>query len=232
MRKVSIIILTIATVLLSASCTRQEQEPASSKLTNLKDSASYAMGIIIAQQYIEDNSDTLMNLNQEFTVNAINDLLINDTSILSHEEAIDAINNYMRQVLDARYSNVKKAGEDFLMQNLEKTGIVPTRNGMQYEVIKEGNSNEHPSVSDNVVIKLIGTKIDGSVFINSNGQEFETSFRSMPSGLIDGIMLMTPGAKYRFYLPYTLAYGESGYQTVEPYSTVIFDVELIEIVKK
>ena len=228
MRKVSIIILVSAIVLLSASCERQNP-PASSKLTNLKDSASYAMGIILAQQYLDEQMDTLMN--RELTLNGITDLMQNDTSLLSHDEAVDAISAYSHQILDIKFNGIKKDGEEFLRRNLEKTGIIPTRSGLQYEVIEEGNSNEHPSVSDNVVIKLKGTKIDGSVFLSSNDKAFETNFRSMPSGLIDGILLMTPGAKYKFYLPYTLAYGESGYQTVEPYSTVIFDVELIEIVK-
>ena len=228
MRKVSAIVIISAIVLLSASCERQNP-PASSKLTNLKDSASYAMGIILAQQYLEEQMDTLMN--RDLTLNGITDLMQNDTSLLSHDEAVDAISAYSRQILDIKFSGIKKDGEEFLRKNLEKTGIIPTRNGLQYEVIEEGNSNEHPSVSDNVVIKLKGTKIDGSVFLSSNDKAFETNFRSMPSGLIDGILLMTPGAKYKFYLPYTLAYGESGYQTVEPYSTVIFDVELIEIVK-
>ena len=228
MRKVSAIVIISAIVLLSASCERQNP-PASSKLTNLKDSASYAMGIILAQQYLEEQMDTLMN--RDLTLNGITDLMQNDTSLLSHDEAVDAISAYSRQILDIKFSGIKKDGEEFLRKNLEKTGIIPTRNGLQYEVLEEGNSNEHPSVSDNVVIKLKGTKIDGSVFLSSNDKAFETNFRSMPSGLIDGILLMTPGAKYKFYLPYTLAYGESGYQTVEPYSTVIFDVELIEIVK-
>ena len=228
MRKVSAIVIISAIVLLSASCERQNP-PASSKLTNLKDSASYAMGIILAQQYLDEQMDTLMN--RDLTLIGITDLMKNDTSLLSHDEAVDAISAYSRQILDIKFSGIKKDGEEFLRKNLEKTGIIPTRNGLQYEVIEEGNSNEHPSVSDNVVIKLKGTKIDGSVFLSSNDKAFETNFRSMPSGLIDGILLMTPGAKYKFYLPYTLAYGESGYQTVEPYSTVIFDVELIEIVK-
>ena len=129
MRKVSAIVIISAIVLLSASCERQNP-PASSKLTNLKDSASYAMGIILAQQYLEEQMDTLMN--RDLTLNGITDLMKNDTSLLSHDEAVDAISAYSRQILDIKFSGIKKDGEEFLRKNLEKTGIIPTRNGLQY----------------------------------------------------------------------------------------------------
>ena len=229
MRKVSLIVLISAIVLLSASCERQNP-PASSKLTNLKDSASYAMGIILAQQYLDEQMDTLMN--RDLTLNGITDLMKNDTSLLSHDEAVDAISTYSRQILDIKYSVIRKDGEDFLQKNLSNTGIIQTTSGLQYKVIAEGNGIEHPSVSDNVTIKFEGRKIDGTLFGSTGDTPSENNLMSLPRGLAEGITLMTPGAKYKFFIPYYLAFGETGYQTVEPYSTVIFDVELIEIVKK
>ncbi|MBO4875175.1 MAG: FKBP-type peptidyl-prolyl cis-trans isomerase [Bacteroidales bacterium] len=229
MRKVSLIVLISAIVLLSASCERQNP-PASSKLTNLKDSASYAMGIILAQQYLDEQMDTLMN--RDLTLNGITDLMKNDTSLLSHDEAVDAISTYSRQILDIKYSGIRKDGEDFLQKNLSNTGIIQTTSGLQYKVIAEGNGIEHPSVSDNVTIKFEGRKIDGTLFGSTGDTPSENNLMSLPRGLAEGITLMTPGAKYKFFIPYYLAFGETGYQTVEPYSTVIFDVELIEIVKK
>ena len=229
MRKVSLIVLIIATVLLSASC-EQQNPPASSKLTNLKDSASYAMGIILAQQYLDEQMDTLMN--RDLTLNGITDLMKNDTSLLSHDEAVDAISTYSRQILDIKYSGIRKDGEEFLQKNLSNTGIIQTTSGLQYKVIAEGNGKEHPSVSDNVTIKFEGRKINGTLFGSTGDTPSENNLMSLPRGLAEGIILMTPGAKYKFFIPYYLAFGETGYQTVEPYSTVIFDVELIEIVKK
>ena len=108
MRKVFFTFIVAIIVLLSASCERQNP-PASSKLTNLKDSASYAMGIILAQQYLDEQMDTLMN--RDLTLNGITDLMKNDTSLLSHDEAVEAISAYSRQIIDLKYGNIKKEGE-------------------------------------------------------------------------------------------------------------------------
>jgi FKBP-type peptidyl-prolyl cis-trans isomerase FklB len=229
MRKVFFTFIVATIVLLSASCERQNP-PASSKLTNLKDSASYAMGIILAQQYLDEQMDTLMN--RDLTLNGITDLMKNDTSLLSHDEAVEAISTYSRQIIDLKYGNIKKEGEKFMQQNLTNTGIIQTTSGLQYKVIEEGDGSAHPSVSDNVVIKFEGRKIDGTVFGSTGDTPSENNLMSLPRGLAEGILLMTPKAKYKFFIPYYLAFGETGYQTVEPYSTVIFDVELLEIVKK
>ncbi len=229
MRKVFFTFIVAIIVLLSASCERQNP-PASSKLTNLKDSASYAMGIILAQQYLDEQMDTLMN--RDLTLNGITDLMKNDTSLLSHDEAVEAISTYSRQIIDLKYGNIKKEGEKFMQQNLTNTGIIQTTSGLQYKVIEEGDGSAHPSVSDNVVIKFEGRKIDGTVFGSTGDTPSENNLMSLPRGLAEGILLMTPKAKYKFFIPYYLAFGETGYQTVEPYSTVIFDVELLEIVKK
>ena len=230
MQKVIITIIIGAIVLVSASCQKQNTTTTSSELTNLKDSASYAMGIIIAQQYLNDNVDTIMN--RELTLKGINDLLKNDTSLLSFEEAKEAINVYIRQITDEKYENVKKAGKDFLSENLANTGVIQTISGLQYKVLKEGNGSEHPSITDNVIIKFEGRKIDGTTIGSTGDKALENSLMALPKGLAEGITQMTPGAKYQFYIPYELAFGENGYQSVEPYSTVIFDVELLEIVKK
>ena len=229
MRKVFFTLIVVATVLFSASCERQSQ-PATSQLTNLKDSASYAMGIMLAQQYLDEQMDTL--LNRELTLNGIIDVMKHDTALLTQEEAAEAMNIYSKQILDIKYSGIKKAGEDFMSENLSNTGIMQTTSGLQYKVLAEGDGSAHPSISDNVVIKFEGRKIDGTLFGTTGDTPSENNLMSLPRGLAEGILLMTPKAKYKFFIPYYLAFGETGYQTVEPYSTVIFDVELIEIVKK
>ncbi|MBO7571285.1 MAG: FKBP-type peptidyl-prolyl cis-trans isomerase [Bacteroidales bacterium] len=229
MRKVFFTIIVVVTVLFSASCERQNN-PATSQLTNLKDSASYAMGVILAQQYLDEQMDTL--LNRELTLNGIIDVMKHDTSLLTQDEAADAMSIYSRQILDIKYSGIKKAGEDFMSENLSNTGIMQTTSGLQYKVLAEGDGSAHPSISDNVVIKFEGRKIDGTLFGSTGDTPSENNLMSLPRGLAEGILLMTPKAKYKFFIPYYLAFGETGYQTVEPYSTVIFDVELLEIVKK
>lgn len=225
-KNITVLVLSVIVVLLT-SCNRQES-PASSKLTNLKDSASYAMGVMIAQQYIKQDIDSLMD--RQLTFSGITDILQHDTCLLSQAELTAAVSAYSQKIIEEKYNSVKIAGEEFLANNLTNTGIIQTANGMQYKVEKEGNANEHPSISDNINMQFVGKKIDGTVFGNS-GSKTTYSISSLPRGLADGILLMTPGAKYTFYLPYYLAFGETGYQTVEPYSTVIFEVELINIEK-
>lgn len=229
MRNTFFTFIIAAIVLFSTSCERQSQ-PATSQLTNLKDSASYAMGIMLAQQYLDEQMDTL--LNRDLTLNGIIDVMKHDTALLTQDEAAEAMNIYSRQILDIKYSGIKKAGEDFMSENLSNTGIMQTTSGLQYKVLEEGDGSAHPSVSDNVIIKFEGRKIDGTLFGSTGDKPSENSLMSLPRGLAEGILLMTPKAKYKFFIPYYLAFGETGYQTVEPYSTVIFDVELLEIVKK
>jgi FKBP-type peptidyl-prolyl cis-trans isomerase len=229
MRNTFFTFIIAAIVLFSTSCERQSQ-PATSQLTNLKDSASYAMGIMLAQQYLDEQMDTL--LNRDLTLNGIIDVMKHDTALLTQDEAAEAMNIYSRQILDIKYSGIKKAGEDFMSENLSNTGIIQTTSGLQYKVLEEGDGSAHPSVSDNVIIKFEGRKIDGTLFGSTGDKPSENNLMSLPRGLAEGILLMTPKAKYKFFIPYYLAFGETGYQTVEPYSTVIFDVELLEIVKK
>jgi FKBP-type peptidyl-prolyl cis-trans isomerase len=188
------------------------------------------MGIMLAQQYLDEQMDTL--LNRELTLNGITDVLKHDTALLSQDEVTDVMSAYSRHIMDVKYGGIKKAGEDFLSENLSNTGINQTTSGLQYKVLEEGDGSAHPSISDNVVIKFEGWKIDGTLFGSTGDKPSENSLMSLPRGLAEGILLMTPKAKYKFFIPYYLAFGEAGYQTVEPYSTVIFDVELLEIVKK
>lgn len=229
MQKFLISIISVATILLSASCNNAEK-PATSKLTNLKDSASYAMGIMLGHQYMDEQMDTL--LNGELTLNGITDLMKYDTTLLSLEEAANVMREFSLEIMEQKYGAIKKAGEDFLAANQSNTGVNLTPSGLQYSVITEGNGSAHPSVNDNVKISFKGYKLDGTLFGDTGNTPIETNFMNVPKGVAEGILLMTPGAKYKFYLPYYLAFGETGYQTVEPYSTVIFDVELFEIVKK
>ncbi|MCF0207748.1 MAG: FKBP-type peptidyl-prolyl cis-trans isomerase [Bacteroidales bacterium] len=228
MHRVFLSIVIVATILLSTSCNHADNV-AKSNLTNLKDSASYAMGIMLAQQYLDEQMDSL--LDRSLTINGITDLMKHDTTLLTHDEATAAIEDYTRYIIDTKYSKNIQIGKDFMAENLANTGVMQTANGMQYSVIKEGNGKVHPSVSDQVLISLEGTKIDGTVFGTSGDKPAVYDFGSLPRGLVEGILLMTPGAKYKFVLPYYLAFGENGYQNIEPYSTVIFTVELFEIIK-
>ena len=125
----------------------------------------------------------------------------------------------------------KAAGIAFLADNAKKANIVTTASGLQYEVLTPGTGTTTPSATDNVTVHYKGTTIDGKEFDSSYSRGEPTSFplnRVIP-GWTEGVQLMTIGAKYRFYIPSELAYGEHGAGPIAPNSTLIFDVELIKI---
>jgi len=133
----------------------------------------------------------------------------------------------------AYYSGINKdAGEQFLAQNIEREGVLGTKSGLQYQVFEKGNGIK-PTGIDTVLVHYTGRFIDG--------REFESTIPSMipakftPLGLIpgfaEGLQLMNEGAKYRFFMPYQLAYGEKGSAGIEPYSALVFDVELLKVTK-
>lgn len=126
----------------------------------------------------------------------------------------------------------RKKGEAFLEKNKTKKGVVETESGLQYQIFEKG-SGPKPKTVDSVAVHYVGRFI--------NGQEFESSI-SLPEpvkfnvlqvmkGWTEGLLLMNAGAKYRFYIPQDLAYGESGGGPIEPFSALVFDIELIDVIK-
>ena len=125
----------------------------------------------------------------------------------------------------------KAAGEAFLAENGKKDGVVTLPSGLQYQVLKEGNGKK-PSATDQVVCHYEGTLIDGTVFDSSYQRNQPATFglNQVIPGWTEGVQLMQEGAKYRFFIPYNLAYGERGAGAqIPPFAALVFDVELIEV---
>ncbi|MCP4215368.1 MAG: FKBP-type peptidyl-prolyl cis-trans isomerase [bacterium] len=128
----------------------------------------------------------------------------------------------------------KLAGEKFLKENATKEGIKITKSGLQYKVIKEG-TGAVPKATDKVKVHYLGTKVDGSVFDSTykRGTPVEFPLNSIIPGWTEGVLLMKVGAKYKFFIPSNLAYGKRGKgRNIGPDCTLIFDIELLAIVKK
>lgn len=126
---------------------------------------------------------------------------------------------------------VKEDGVKFLQENLKRDGVETTASGLQYEVIETGDGAS-PQASNTVEVHYEGTFIDGKVFDSSYQRGATTSFplQGVIAGWTEGIQLMQEGATYKFYIPYNLAYGESGHPAGIPgYSTLIFKVELVNV---
>jgi len=148
-------------------------------------------------------------------------------------EADQYIRNYMRKEQAKVAMENKAAGEKFLQENKSKSGIVVTPSGLQYEVIKEGNGPK-PTADNTVKVNYKGTTIDGEVFDSSEerGKPAEFEVKGVIKGWTEGLQLMSVGSKYKFYIPSDLAYGprQAG-EKIKPNSVLIFEVELLEIVK-
>ena len=148
------------------------------------------------------------------------------------QAAFEAINTQM-QAKEAEKSKVlAAAGEAFLAENAKKAGVKVTASGLQYEVITQG-TGAIPTATSKVKTHYHGTLIDGTVFDSSvnRGQPIDFPVNGVIAGWTEALQLMPVGSKYRLYIPYNLAYGERGAgASIKPYSALIFDVELIDIV--
>ncbi|MBQ4390877.1 MAG: FKBP-type peptidyl-prolyl cis-trans isomerase [Paludibacteraceae bacterium] len=148
---------------------------------------------------------------------------------MTGEEAGQYIQNTLSNL---KYGNVKEQGEQFLAENKLKDGVIETESGLQYEVIKMGKGAK-PSATDRVKVHYHGTLIDGTVFDSSveRGEPIVFGLNQVIAGWTEGVQLMPVGSKFRFFIPQELAYGAREAGSIPPYSTLIFEVELLGIEK-
>ena len=199
------------------------------------DKLSYALGIGIGSQLAGMGAK---ELNIDDFAQAIKDVISGSQLKVDNVEAQTLVQNFFQeqeakqQAAAAEAGKAAKAeGEAFLAENGKKEGIVTLPSGLQYQVLKEGNGKK-PSATDQVVCHYEGTLIDGTVFDSSYQRNQPATFglNQVISGWTGGVQLMQEGAKYRFFIPYKLAYGERGAGAqIPPFATLVFDVELIEV---
>ena len=200
------------------------------------DKLSYALGLGIGQQL--KSMGTREDVNIDDFAQAIKDVLDEKPLAIQHTEAQQIVNAYF-QKMESRM-NAEKAekgkkaleeGKQFLTENAKKEGVTTTASGLQYEVLSEGNG-KRPAATDKVRCHYEGRLIDGTVFDSSyrRGEPADFGLNQVIPGWTEGVQLMQEGAKYRFYIPYLLAYGEGGAgELIPPFSTLVFDVELIKV---
>lgn len=161
---------------------------------------------------------------------------IDDSIQLSDEEiiaALDAYSQRMQEMAVAEMEAMQQANTDFLADNALQPGVMTTSSGLQYMVLEESQDPNAPmpSATDEVRVHYHGTMIDGSVFDSSvdRGEPISFPLDGVIAGWTEGLQLMQVGDKYRFFIPSELAYGANGAGPIPPYSTLIFDVELLGI---
>ena len=186
------------------------------------DKVSYALGLGIGQQL---KSMGAQDLCIDDFAQAIKDVLENKELAVSHKEAA------MNKEKEAKGKQAKADGEKFLKENAQKEGVVTTASGLQYMILQEGDGKS-PKATDKVRCHYEGMLIDGTLFDSSlqRGEPADFPLNGVIAGWTEGLQLMKEGAKYRFFIPYLLGYGAGGAgNSIPPYSTLIFDVELIKV---
>lgn len=150
---------------------------------------------------------------------------------LTGQEVDRILSDYFSKIRFEAEENMKSEGRKFLEENAKKEGVVVMPSGLQYEVIRDGEG-DHPSPHSTVKVHYEGRLINGQVFDSSyqRGEPISFYLQSVIRGWTEGVQLMTPGSKYTFYIPYELAYGEKGTGPIPPCATLIFNVELLEII--
>ena len=179
------------------------------------DNVSYALGMSIGHQLQQMNAT---ELNIDDFAKAIKDVFAANAQ-MTDAEAQAAVQNFFQQKAEEQAKAAKAEGENFLAENAKKPGVKTLPSGLQYEVLREGNGRK-PTATDQVECHYEGTLI--------NGQVFDSSYRRGETATFG--LNQVIGAKYRFFIPYNLAYGEQGAgQAIPPYAALIFDVELIKV---
>ena len=196
---------------------------------------SYALGIGIGQQLANMGGS---ELNIDDFAQAVKDVIGGKELKVKHTEAQQIVQEYFaaqEQKISKQRQEAgkvhKEQGEKYLAENAKKDGVITLPSGLQYQVLKEGNGKK-PSAKDSVKCHYEGFLIDGTVFDSSvqRGEPAVFGLQQVIAGWTEGLQLMQEGAKYRFFIPYRLAYGEGGAgSSIPPYAALIFDVELIQV---
>ncbi|WP_343330052.1 FKBP-type peptidyl-prolyl cis-trans isomerase [Polaribacter staleyi] len=234
-------VLAIAVVASMVSCGNQVKEVKS--LETEIDSVSYAIGLTMSSQLKQGFKE----VNEDVLTQAIRNGLDSTNLLIDIKDIQKVISPYfqkkqaeqmkeqqekMAKEAEAKFGENKKAGIAFLEENKTKEGVVTTDSGLQYIILKEGKGDKPAGPTAKVKVHYHGTTIDGKVFDSSvdRGTPAEFGLNQVIKGWTEGVQLMNVGSKYKFFIPQELAYGaqEKG-ADIKPFSTLIFEVELLEI---
>lgn len=196
---------------------------------------SYALGLGIGRQLAQMGAE---DLNIDDFSQAIKDIITGKEPQVSDQEAQKLVTTFFeeqeakqRAAAAEKYKDNKEKGEAWLANKAMEEGVVALPSGLLYQVLNEG-SGKKPTAADTVECHYEGRLIDGTVFDSSykRGESATFPLNGVIAGWTEGVQLMSEGAKYRFFIPYQLAYGERGAgQAIPPFAALVFDVELIKV---
>jgi FKBP-type peptidyl-prolyl cis-trans isomerase len=196
-------------------------------LKTLTDSASYAIGLSVANFYSQQG---IKNINQAMVSKAISDVLGGKKPLLDENQANKVIMKSINEAQTAKSKTTIDAGRKFLAENKLKPNIKTTASGLQYEVFTEG-SGAKPLASDSVTVHYRGTLLNGTEFDNSysRGEPITFTLSGVIKGWTEALQLMNVGSKYKLYIPHELAYGTNDMGPIPGGSVLVFEVELLKI---
>lgn len=199
------------------------------------DKLSYALGLGIGRQLAQMGAE---QLSIDDFAQAIKDVVAGGQLKLDEAEAQVIVQEFFQKQEEKQRAaaaemgkKAKEEGEKYLAENAKKEGVVTLPSGLQYLVIKEGNG-KRPKATDKVKCHYEGMLVDGTLFDSSvqRGEPATFPLNQVIAGWTEGLQLMPEGSKYRFFIPYTLGYGERGAgASIPPFAALVFDVELIEV---
>ncbi len=200
------------------------------------DKVSYALGMGIGRQLCDMGAKDLCI--DDFA-QAIKDVVGGVKLKIEDREAQTIVQEFFqkqeekqRAAAAEKGKEAKVQGEKYLAENAKKEGVITLPSGLQYQVLKEGNGKK-PKATDKVKCHYEGMLIDGTMFDSSiqRGEPATFALNQVIAGWTEGLQMMQEGAKYRFFIPYNLGYGERGAgASIPPFAALLFDVELIQVV--
>lgn len=206
-----------------------------SELINAVDSMSYSLGVDMGGSFAT-NLESIPGgeYNTDLLIKGFSQALKGDSTWMTTEDAQSFFRNYMMEAQQRDNEQKKAEGENFLAENKLKEGIQITESGLQYMVLQSA-AGAKPQATDQVRVHYTGTTMDGHVFDSSveRGEPTEFGLNQVIKGWSEGVQLMNVGSKYKFFIPYDLAYGEQGIPQagIPPFSPLIFEVELLDILQ-
>lgn len=204
------------------------QEPAG--LKTQKDRTSYALGMDLANSLKKQSID----VDPAIFSQGLRDVLGSSKTLLTEEEVRTILAALQTEVRNNVMAKIKQDGAAFLAQNKAKDGVVTLPSGLQYKILKAGDGKK-PGLDDTVVCHYKGTLIDGTEFDSSYKRNQPASFpvKGVIKGWTEALQLMSVGSQWQLVIPSDLAYGDRGAANViPPYSTLVFEVELVSIQAK
>lgn len=192
------------------------------------DKLSYSLGVSVGANLKQQGFNP--EIIEDF-VDGLKDVLEEQTLKVPEPEVNEIVTKYFKEMQEQGVQENQDAQKKFFEENLKNEGVKQTESGLQYQVIKEGEGDK-PKATDEVEVHYHGTFLDGKVFDSSveRGQSISFPVNGVIQGWQEALQLMTPGSKYKLFIPSDLAYGSRGAgNAIPPHTPLIFDVELIKV---